>query len=523
MVLRIASVVFFVSALVSAQGLGPPCLLPAPEGDRILAREAPRPGVVASRSVRTDPEVLRSLAEPRAVAATTPFCFGDDMNHVATWIGVERCAGRTVLSGRLDAAGRATLVFADDGVAAGRFELGDELWLLEWLGAAGLHVLRRLDPARLPEPASDDAIAVAHRIGTPLPGALQATLGPTIVDVLVVYTAAARAGAGGTAQIRNTIALSLASANQGLVDSGVELQFRLVHAAETSYVEAGNQTDLTRLRIPGDGHLDEVHALRANYGADLVQLVAEAGFFACGVGYQMIAVTPSFRDWAFSVVSRSCIPNGYSMQHEWGHNLGSEHDVGNALGPGAFPYSYGFRTADSQYRTIMAYSPGTRVNLWSSPNVVHRGYVMGSATKDNARSLGGTKATAREFTPTKLLEWEAIAGGIAGQNGEPRLVGAGTINSLEPMSLTLSAMRDGAPGVLAIGARGPGLPLFGGTLVVEPFITLSLTGTTGPLVIDLAALASLPAGSAVVFQAWFLDAAAPEGLSASDGLATLVP
>ena len=337
MVLRIASAVFFVSALVCAQGLGPPCLLPAPGGDGYLARAIPRPDVLASRPVRVDLAVLMSLAEPRAFAVRTPFCFGDDALHVVTWTGVERCAGRTVISGRLDAAGRATLVFADDGVAAGRFELADELWLLESLGAVDLHVLRRLDPARLPEPAGDDAIAVPLGLGAPLPGARQAPLGPTIVDVLIVYTAAARAGAGGTAQIRNTIALSLASANQGLVDSGVELQFRLVHAAETSYVEAGNQTDLTRLRTPGDGHLDEVHALRANYGADLVQLVAEAGFFACGVGYQMIAVTPSFRDWAFSVVSRSCIPNGYSMQHEWARrpeNRRGTRRFGRPKGPG---------------------------------------------------------------------------------------------------------------------------------------------------------------------------------------------
>ncbi len=353
--------------------------------------------------------------------------------------------------------------------------------------------------------------------------AAASTVGPTIVDVLILYTTAARTGAGGVPQINNTIALSLGTANQSLVDSFVDMQLRLVHTAEATYTEAGNQTDLARLRAVGDGYLDDAHTLRAAYGADLVALVAEAGYFACGTAYLMTQVTPTFRDRAFSVVSRQCIINGYSMQHEMGHNLGCEHDMANAIGPGAFPYSFGYRTPDNRYRTIMAYTPGTRLNVWSSPNVLRYGYVMGTANEDNARSLGGTKDTARLFTSTKVLEWTRQEGGITGQNGEPRLDGAGLITNLVPITVTVSSMRTGAPGVLAIGFPNAGVPLLGGLLLVDPLITVPLVGTAAPIAFDASVLATVASGVEVRFQAWFVDAAGPQGIAASDGLGTIVP
>ena len=62
------------------------------------------------------------------------------------------------------------------------------------------------------------------------------------------------------------------------------------------------------------------------------------------------------------------------MPHEFGHVLGCAHDRENALsGPGAYPYSYGYRffgTNGRQYHDIMSYSPGTELSYFSTPNVI---------------------------------------------------------------------------------------------------------------------------------------------------------
>ncbi|MFG0274995.1 MAG: hypothetical protein ACF8QF_08055, partial [Phycisphaerales bacterium] len=44
------------------------------------------------------------------------------------------------------------------------------------------------------------------------------------------------------------------------------------------------------------------------------------------------------------------------------------------------PYSYGFRTPDNAYRTVMAYTPGVRVRYFSNPDVVYQGFAMGMPT-----------------------------------------------------------------------------------------------------------------------------------------------
>ena len=55
----------------------------------------------------------------------------------------------------------------------------------------------------------------------------------------------------------------------------VNVQLRLVHCEETSYVPTGNlDLDLERLTEKSDGFLDEVHSLRDQYGADIVTLLS---------------------------------------------------------------------------------------------------------------------------------------------------------------------------------------------------------------------------------------------------------
>ncbi len=93
-------------------------------------------------------------------------------------------------------------------------------------------------------------------------------------DLLVVYTASARSAAGGTAGIESLIQLGVTETNLAYQNSGIISQIRLVHTAEVNYTESGNlDTDLAYAQL---GFVDNTHALRDTYGADLVQLVTDS-------------------------------------------------------------------------------------------------------------------------------------------------------------------------------------------------------------------------------------------------------
>src|SRR4051812_16530850 len=185
------------------------------------------------------------------------------------------------------------------------------------------------------------------------------------VDVMVVYTSAARAGAGGTLAINDLISLGVSETNQAYANSNVIQRLRLVHTAEVSYTESGDlATDLRRLTDPADGFMDEGHALRNTYGADLVQLMVDTQLSsgACGIGWVMQGNDPGFGPDAFSVTERACalVPT-YSFAHELGHNMGLNHARSdpNEPGGGAYSYAYGYKSPRETFRDIMAYDcPG---------------------------------------------------------------------------------------------------------------------------------------------------------------------
>src|SRR5260370_39935173 len=93
---------------------------------------------------------------------------------------------------------------------------------------------------------------------------------------------------------------------------------------------------------------------------------------------------------AYSVVHWGCATGYYSFGHEMGHNLGCQHDRGNASGTGAFPYSYGYQqmSGTAIFRTIMSYqcagAPCTRINNWSNPDVSYQGSPTAKPSNDSA-------------------------------------------------------------------------------------------------------------------------------------------
>ena len=229
---------------------------------------------------------------------------------------------------------------------------------------------------------------------------------PTTVDVLILWTPRAQQSTGSEAAMQAALANFINNTNTSYINSGVEQRVRLVHSQRTEYVEHSASsgtpmgTDLSRLRNNGDGFMDEAHPLRNQYGADLVHLVSGVANGACGIAYLLFPGGNSTN--GFGVTAYSC---GWStFAHELGHNMGCAHDRDNASS-GYRCWSFGYRTPNSQWRTIMAYAPGTRINYYSSPDVTFSGFTMGIGTtscpsttaSDNVRTMNETRAVVSNF------------------------------------------------------------------------------------------------------------------------------
>lgn len=504
-----------------AQASPPTLLHPFTEpGPRLLAwlaqERAHTPAITRAQFVTLQHDAL--LAEARAARIV----LGEGREVTIVWQSMPTVLGHARFGGHVlgDPTAAFQLALAADGLASASLQVGDETYSLRPTGIGAVHVFEQI-ATQLQRPCGNEPAHARSLPADPVPPQPLAAV-TSVVDVLVVYTAAARASAGGKSAIESQLVLRVDNATAACKACGVDLRYRLVHLAETSYTETGTSTDLTRLRTPNDGFMDEVHGLRSTYGADLLALVIDQSSSFCGVGYLMTSLSTTFAQYAFSVTVRGCL-GGHTLTHEMGHNQGCHHDRANA-GNAIYPYSYGFRTSDNRYRTVMSYSPGTRINYWSSPGVQYSGYTLGVAnSEDNARSLNDVRATVERFLPTSKLDWQLIPGGIPGTNGLPTLAGSGTVNQVEPIAVTLGNTRSGALGALVVGASALNLPFLGGTLVPNLDLQIAVAGNGGSVVLSAASVLVLPAGTDLWLQGFFLDPQAAQGISATHALTVRRP
>lgn len=172
----------------------------------------------------------------------------------------------------------------------------------------------------------------------------------------------------------------------------------LVHTVLVNYTETGSMsTGLSYLRGTADGYMDEVHALRNQYGADVVVLI-NTDTDTCGVAYVMRTVSTSFASSAFAAVRDGCLTAG-TFAHEIGHIQGNMHDPESSSSAGAYPDSYGHRVCGT-FRDIMSYSCSgePRINYFSNPDVTYQTWPTGIlGERDTARSMGVTAATVASF------------------------------------------------------------------------------------------------------------------------------
>ncbi len=281
------------------------------------------------------------------------------------------------------------------------------------------------------------------------------------IDVMVVYTPAAFAWASIYAtDIYTAIDHAMAKAQLTLDNSGVFITMNLVYSARVNYVESGNSsTDLNRLTVTNDGHMDEIHLWRDACGADLVALFADVSDTG-GIAWLLNSVNGR-PGYAFSL-TRVQYYNTYTHIHEMGHNMGLHHHKEQNVEPGPTEWfnwqsniwSAGWRwttLGGGRYCSIMSYAGGqyysdglshTQVAHISNPNVNHQDVPTGDAADgDNARTLREIKHVVANYS-AKVSDyiWNPIPGGvrITGYTGEggdvvmPDILGEETVLEIAP-------------------------------------------------------------------------------------------
>ncbi|MGI9175176.1 MAG: zinc-dependent metalloprotease family protein [Rhodothermales bacterium] len=96
--------------------------------------------------------------------------------------------------------------------------------------------------------------------------------------------------------------LAIDQINLTYENSKIDHRLRLAGTEEIAYTQHEDMSeDLYRLQSPDDGFMDDVHALRDDYQADIVSLwVGDASNY-CGFGYIMTDLDLSFEGYAFNV------------------------------------------------------------------------------------------------------------------------------------------------------------------------------------------------------------------------------
>ena len=282
-------------------------------------------------------------------------------------------------------------------------------------------------PRELATPNAEDTLqsagvassvgAVAFAVASASDSTIPADDG-SIIDVLVVYPPITRQAQGGHRAMRTLIDHDIASTNEAYRVSGVRQRLALVGAFEVDFTnedakEAG-QDGFYLLVGESDGYMDEVHALRDNYAADLVLFHSGdrgiGDFFAFYVNITNPMAYDAER-YAFNPVNSNRIQ--FHFAHYLGHNMGLVHQRGvQPHTSGKFPYSHGYQLPKplppdplrppAVWYTIMAWG-GERIPRFSNPN--HRypdesGAPLGVPGDEQSSRVDGPADAARSLNNT---------------------------------------------------------------------------------------------------------------------------
>lgn len=487
--------------------------VPAPPGFGVARAMAPDVVAKATRYVHLD---LSALGDTHTTLNLFPASFGGTLT--AVWDRVEETSPDSwawigKVSG-VDDSEVALVINIAKGIAVGSIVMPGALYRIRYAGQS-VHVVEEVDTQAFPEDLvmkakklrpgtmdateeggiGDDAAGTSSAV-TSLSGA--AADSAATVDVMVLYTPAARVSAGGTTAINALIDLAMTETNQGYANSGVLHRLRLVHKQEVAYTETSGNAFVDALNHVTNNAT--VAALRNTYAADLVALVIEHNAL-CGVGW-LLNNSPAY---GFSVTARNCATGHYSFGHEVGHNLGAEHDwaAPDAVNFSAISFNHGYIAPDSAWRTIMAYANGcaagrpcTRLNRWANPDLTFNGVSTGIAqgqihAADNRKALNNgapivanfraststTCTSAPTITPTSRV---ATASGGAGSVTVTALAGCtwGATSNVTWMTITSGATGSGTGTVSYTVAANSGAARTGTLTIAGRTFTVSQAAPT---------------------------------------------
>jgi hypothetical protein len=269
------------------------------------------------------------------------------------------------------------------------------------------------------------------------------------IDVLVLYTQKAKTWAETRGGIEHVINQAIQRSNEVMDNSKTYIKFELVYKYQTTYTETDSIADLYRLQDPEDGYMDEVHALRKQYHADLVMLFSEIEKDG-GLGF-VLDTESGIHSYAFAYSRIQQVTTGYTMVHEMGHNMGCQHHKLQGGSQGLYTYSYGWRGTNNtgKVSTVMTYENfdqaqnGVFPNIpyFSSPDLTINGTAIGNKdTANNALTLRRSKNITSHYSDiiNTSLNSLSLSTGTLSPTFDPNILNYTVIvgNEVESISVT---------------------------------------------------------------------------------------
>ena len=327
--------------------------------------------------------------------------------------------------------GTATLAVNGD-VVSGLVRVQRGIYTIRSVGGGRVEIRHvRPPPPDLAPPEPPLLTAGAPRAGFAQKKAA-ADEGDAVVDLLILWSPAAREEAGGRQEIETIVDHLVAVANRVYADSGAHVRFNVAHMQEIDVEDDGRINlfwPLVGRHYPLLDHGDiRQTALRMRdvVGADLIH------FLGSGAGCQGRAQTPTSLDNAheafIGISKQACVINGYDQvfAHELGHNFGVHHDRfvnrKDNWPPKLRPYAHGYvnqamfqpdAPASARWSTLMAYTDQcsalfqtyncTWLARLSDPTQTHLGDPMGIAGDVETRTVQGPADARRAINDMRMV------------------------------------------------------------------------------------------------------------------------
>ena len=401
---------------------------------RAVAPQSAR--VVRRRTARIDFAHLDALREAPSAAERTGLRLNlfDDAAFDLTGLDISATPRGFTLSAAIKGSlfGTATLAVSGD-VVSGSVRVQQGTYTIRSVGG-GRVAIRQVQPPppdlRAPEPplrpVGDQRKAHGDR-----PAKEASESEEAVVDLLVLWSRAAREEAGGRTQIETTIDHLVAVANRAYADSGAHVRFNVVHMQELD-VEDDGGLNLYHALVGGTiPFLDagdirqKALRLRDAVGADLIH------FLGSGAGCAGIAQIPNSLDGAsdaiISMSKQACAINGRDQvfAHELTHNFGIHHDRYFVIReevwrPKPRPYGHGYvnqaallpdAPESAAWLTVMAYDDQcsskhnrcTWLARLSNPTQTYLGDPLGVAGDAETRTIHGPADARRAVNEVRTV------------------------------------------------------------------------------------------------------------------------